>query len=178
MTALTTRDHTDAVLTDAVIAHLDAQLIAARGLLQVVLDQGAAIRRRDVQNVVRLAGQLQAEMQRRMILDAERMRLLERAGARLDVTPAAVTLTLLETLMDPVSADAARSRSAELRGLLSELQREHHCNRVLMNQELLFLDHLMRLADGDGVAYDSGGDRRRANPLSAVRRPRAFDLEA
>ena len=38
---------TDSSLANDVIAHLDAQLLSARRLLQVVLEQGAAIRARD-----------------------------------------------------------------------------------------------------------------------------------
>jgi hypothetical protein len=121
---------------------------------------------------------LQAELQRRTVLDSERAWLLERAGARLDVAPAALTLTMVESLMDPVSAETARARSSELRGLLEELQREHYVNRVLMNQELRFLDHLLRLADGDGVGYGAAGDRRRTPTGGATRKHRAFDLEA
>ena len=56
---------TDAIFTGDVLAHLDAQLVSARRLLQVVLEQGAAIRRRDVKSVVALTGILQAELQRR-----------------------------------------------------------------------------------------------------------------
>ena len=67
--------------------HLEMQLVAAQRLLQVVLEQGAAIRRRDVQNVVRLAGMLQVEIQRRQADRRQRARLLERAGARLGVAP-------------------------------------------------------------------------------------------
>ena len=39
----------------------------------------------------------------------------------------------------------AHSRSAELRGLLAEIAREHGINRALMRQEMAFLDHLTRL---------------------------------
>src|SRR5947209_407445 len=88
-------------LGEAVLLHLDTQLVAVRRLLAIVLEQGAAIRARDVHDVVRLAGILQAEMQRRELLDAERLRLLERAGARLGVEAGAVTLTLLSSLMEP-----------------------------------------------------------------------------
>jgi hypothetical protein len=148
MSALASPNDLDAVLTGDVIAHLDAQLNSARYLLQVVLKQGAAIRERNVQSVVALSGILQAELQRRGLLDDERSRLLERAGARLGVAAGAVTLSLLEGVMEPDSAQTARKRSSELRGLLEELQREHRCNRALMHQELAFLDHLLRLADG------------------------------
>ena len=77
---------TDAIFTGDVLAHLDAQLVAARRLLQVVLEQGAAIRRRDVKSVVALTGILQAELQRRQLLDAERMRAARarRSAARRD----------------------------------------------------------------------------------------------
>src|SRR5579864_144750 len=94
----------DAALTTEVIAHLEAQLVAARRLLQVVLEQGAAIRNRDVRGVVALTGVLQAELQHRQMLETERIAHLERAGARLRVAGASVTVALLETLMDPDSA--------------------------------------------------------------------------
>jgi hypothetical protein len=38
--------------------------------------------------------------------------------------------------------------SAELRGLLVEIGKVHSVNRVLIRQELSFLDHLMRLLSG------------------------------
>jgi len=170
--------HGDPLLTGDVLAHLDQQLQAARRLLGLVLEQGAAIRRRDVQEVVRMAGILQVEMQRRTMLDEQRRRLLDRAGARLSVVPGAVTLTLLEQLMDPESAASASERSAALRGLLAETQQQHHTNRVLMNQELGFLDHLLRLTGQATGAYDSGGDRSDTTTASAVARRRVLDLEA
>jgi hypothetical protein len=80
--------------------------------------------------------------------------------------------------MSPELAETARARSAELRGLLEEVQREHHVNRALMNQELAFLDHLLRLADADGqLGYDSAGDRSRATAPRLVSRHRVLDLE-
>ena len=42
----------------------------------------------------------------------------------------------------------ARALSAELRGTLSETARIHGQNRVLIRQELAFLDHLMRVLSG------------------------------
>jgi hypothetical protein len=171
-------DQPDALLTGDVLAHLDGQLVAARRLLALVLDQGAAIRQRDVQNVARLAGMLQAEMQRRQLIETERMRLLERAGARLGVTPTAVTLSLLTQLMHPDAAHEAQARSSELRGMLDVVQREHICNRALMSQELAFLDHLLRLTDGGSGGYDAGGDRATTSPGRAAPGIRVFDLEA
>ncbi len=72
-------------LGEEIIAHLDAQIASARGLLGVVLEQGAAIRARDVQAVVRLAGILRGEMGRRQLLEEERTALLARCGERLGV---------------------------------------------------------------------------------------------
>lgn len=168
---------TDAILTGDVLVHLDAQLVAVRRLLQIVLEQGAAIRARDVHNVVRLAGMLQAELQRRRQLEDARVLLLERAGARLGVTAGSVTLTLLERLMDPDLAQSARLRSSELRGLLSEVQREHACNRALMHQELAFLDHLLRLVDDSSGAYTAGGERPTGNQSPLASRRGVFDQE-
>jgi hypothetical protein len=170
-------DEADTVLTGEVINHLEAQLVAARRLLQVVLEQGVAIRNRDVRNVVQLTGLLQAELQRRRLLENERMLLLARAGVRLHSNPASVTVAMLETVMDPESAQIAAARSAELRGMLEEIRREHHVNRALMTQELAFLDHLLKLAGlGGDESYNAGGDRLATTPADVTGR-RMLDLE-
>jgi hypothetical protein len=170
--------HEDYLLSADVIAHLDAQLVAARGLLSLVLEQGAAIRRRDVQTVVRVAGMLQVEMQRRQLLEGDRLRLLRRAGGLLSTAPETVTLSMLESLMDPDYALEARERTSELRGLLAEIQREHTVNRALMTQELAFLDHLLRLTGSAGGGYDAGGDHASTSGQTAITRRRVFDMEA
>jgi hypothetical protein len=141
-----------------VLAHLDAQISSARGLLGVVLEQGTAIRARDVQAVVRLAGILRGEMGRRQLLEEDRTRLLTRCGERLGSPAETVTLEQLLTLTSPAEAELARARSAELSGLLAELQREHTTNRAIMQIELGFLDHLMGMLELDGVnGYDTHG---------------------
>ena len=171
-------DQFDVILTQEVIAHLDAQLLSARRLLQIVLEQGAAIRRRDVKNVVSLTGMLQVELQRRALIERDRARLLERAGVRLGVAPGSVSVDLLSGLMDAQCAEQAQARSSELRGLLEEIQREHHVNRALMNQELAFLDHLLRLTDGDRhLGYDAGGDHMRMTAPRLAGRHRVLDVE-
>ncbi len=145
-------------LARAVLAHLDAQISSARGLLGVVLEQGAAIRARDVQTVVRLAGILRGEMGRRALLEEDRTRLLARCGEELAIPGETVTLGALLSLMREDQAERAELRSAELKGLLAELQREHSCNRALMQIELGFLDHLMSMLALDGVSgYDTSG---------------------
>ncbi len=157
----------DRALGAEVLAHLDAQIDSARSLLEVVLEQGAAIRARDVNTVVRLAGILRGEMGRRQLLEEERARLLARCGQRLDVAPETVTLQRLSTLMDRAGGELASLRSGELRGLLHEIQREHACNRALMQIELGFLDHLMGILALDGVSgYDTHGSS------TSITRPR------
>jgi hypothetical protein len=59
----------------------------------------------------------------------------------------------------------ARERSAELRGLLAEIAREHGINRALMRQELAFLSHLTRL-----VGNDAEPATTRAAPQERLRR--------
>ena len=177
MSALGERHTADLLLTGDVLAHLDAQLVGARRLLSLVLEQGSAIRRRDVQNVVRLAGMLQVEMQRRTMMEEERLFLLSRAGERLEVPPESVTVSMLEGLMNSERAVEARERTAELRGLLNEIQREHTVNRALLSQELAFLDHLLRLTGGAG-GYDAGGDHANPRTSANISRKRVFDLEA
>ncbi len=148
----------DEGLAAEVIAHLDAQIVSARALLALVLEQGAAIRERDVTAVVRLAGMLRGEMGRRELLDEQRTLLLGRCGARLGVPPEQVTVSGLLAGIGAEQGARMSARSAELKGLLAELQREHSCNRAVMQIELGFLDHLMSALAIDGVnGYDPHG---------------------
>jgi hypothetical protein len=169
----------DPTIAGGVLAHLDAQIESARSLLAVVLEQGAAIRARDVKTVVRLAGILRGEMGRRQLLEEERSRLLARCGEQLGLAPEAVTLASLGRLMNGAQVERASARSAELRGLLHELQREHSCNRALMQIELGFLDHLMGMLSLDGVnGYDTHGSSKsitRPRPHGALH---VLDLQA
>jgi hypothetical protein len=133
------------MLEAELLAHLDVQLASARRLLALVLEQGKAIRARDVDGVLGRLADVQTEMGRRGALEEDRAALLQRAGASLGVPATEVTLERLCLLVTPAAADAARARSAQLRGLLGEIAREHGINRALMRQELAFLSHLTRL---------------------------------
>jgi flagellar FlgN protein len=133
------------MLEAELLTHLDTQLSSARRLLALVLEQGKAIRARDVEGVLGRLADVQTEMGRRGALEQDRAALLQRAGAALAVSAAEVTLEHLCALVSPEAARTARERSAELRGLLAEIAREHGINRALMRQELAFLAHLTRL---------------------------------
>jgi hypothetical protein len=135
-------------IAEDVLAHLDAQLGSARRLLAQVLRQSGAIRRRDVDGVLATMTDIQSEMASRGRLESERTELLWRAGSALGISAEAVTLAELTSLMDGADADDARALSAELRGLLGEVEREHAINRALMRQELSFLEHLTRMLGG------------------------------
>lgn len=135
----------DPVLSSAVLRHLDAQLDSARRLLDLILRQGQAIRGKDVEAVLLRLSEIKTEMALREHLEQERSGLIARAAAQLGVPPAGVTLEGLTRLMPGPEAELARERSAELRGRLGEIAREHGINRALMRQELAFLDHLVRL---------------------------------
>jgi len=139
----------DQILPAAVARHLDLQIASARRLLDLVLRQGAAIRERDVEAVLARLGDIQVEMASREQLERERTDLIRRAAVRLGVDPIAVDLTKLSALAPPADQDRLLSRSAELRGLLAEIAREHGINRALMRQELTFLDHLLRITGGE-----------------------------
>ncbi len=154
-----------------VLAHLDAQLGSARRLLAQILRQSGAIRQRDVDGVLASMTDIQSEMASRGRLESERTELLWRAGGALGIAPEAVTLSELTGLMDPRDADEARARSAELRGLLQEVGRQHQANRVLIRQELAFLEHLTRLLGGDepGAYAPPGGPPVQAPPLNPHR---------
>jgi hypothetical protein len=165
------------VLEAELLVHLDTQIASARQLLRLVLAQGAAIRERDTDAVLARLAEIQSEMGRRGALELERTGLLQRAGAALGVPATTVTLERLCSLVTPGAAQAAMERSAELRGLLSEIAREHGINRALMRQELTFLSHLTRLIGAEPEAgYRPPGTNGHSAPSSQPYR--ALDLQA
>jgi hypothetical protein len=164
-----------------VLRHLDAQIASARRLLDAVLRQGAAIRNRDVDSVLARLGEMQAEMERRSTLERDRVRILTQAGGGLNIAPHEVTLEALVQLLGPHEAQAAKGRSAQLRGLLAEVQREHVVNRALMRQELAFLSHLVRLVGAEpGGGYQPGGGTPGKGGSSGAPAPlhKTLDLKA
>ena len=100
----------------------------------------------------------------------------QEAGAALGRPAHEVTLEALCALVSPGAAELARQRSAELRGLLAEIAREHGINRALMRQELAFLSHLTRLlgAEPEGAYAPPAGAPRAAAPSVH----RVLDLQA
>ena len=78
------------------------------------------------------------------------------------------------------AAKAAMERSAELRGLLAEIAREHGINRALMRQELAFLSHLTRLIGQDTEpGYRPDGQTARTGGAGAAPQlHRTLDLQA
>ena len=167
------------MLEAELLAHLDAQINSARRLLQLVLAQGAAIRERDSEAVLARLADIQSEMGRRGSLEVERTGLLQRAGQALGVPATTVTLERLCALVSPGAAQMAMQRSAELRGLLSEIAREHGINRALMRQELSFLSHLTRLLGGDPEpGYRPPGAGWAGTNSGAPPVHRALDLQA
>jgi hypothetical protein len=163
-----------------VLSHLEAQLGSARRLLAQILRQSGAIRQRNVDGVLATMTDIQGEMASRGRLESERTELLWRAGNTLGIPAEAVTLAELTGLMDPRDADDARGRSAELRGLLSEIEREHAINRALMRQELSFLEHLTRMLGGGSESAGYHRPGAAATPSRQNGRPtlHVLDLEA
>ncbi len=170
---MTTPGHT--ISGAELLAHLEAQISSAARLLASILGQGTSIRARDVEAVLGHMTDVQTEMSHRGRLEAQRTDLLERAGVALGVTAAAVTLDAMAALIAPGEADQARRLSAELRGLLTEIAREHGLNRALMRQELAFLDHLTRLI---GQEPSAGYRRPGPAPFGSSAKHRVLDLQA
>ncbi len=167
-------------LGTVLLQHMEQQLISVRALLELTLKQGAAIKAREVDTVVRRLSDINVEVSRRDQIEAQRAALLEHAGAHLGKPASEVTLTDMAPLMAPQEFAVAQQRSGELRGMLAEVQRETQLNRALMRQELSFLDHLLRLA---GHPSEPGYRPSGEQPLTASAAPtitarRLFDSEA
>ena len=139
-------------MTD-VLAHLARQVNSARKLLGIVLAQHDAIKKQDVETLLARLSDVQLEMRTREQLERERDTLLSIAASRLGVHADEVDLESIISLLPASEVDTARLASAELRGLLGEIKQVHTTNRVLIRQELSFLDHLMRVLSG---APDAG----------------------
>lgn len=165
----------DPELASALLAHLDAQIASAARLLSLVLAQGAAIRAREVETVMARLAEIKTEMGMRGGLEGERSDLLVRAGIQLGVPAPQVTLEAMTTLMSPVEADRVRERSSELRGMLTEIAREHGINRALMRQELAFLDHLVRMI---GQEPEAGYSPPGSGPERPAPSHRVIDAQA
>jgi flagellar biosynthesis/type III secretory pathway chaperone len=166
------------VLEAELLVHLDQQINSARQLLRLVLAQGSAIRERDTDAVLARLADIQTEMVRRGALEQERTSLLQRAGSALGMPATNVTLERLCSLITPGAGAAAMERSAELRGLLAEIAREHGINRALMRQELAFLSHLTRLIGQEAEPGYSPPNGARPNAAPAPSAYRALDLQA
>jgi len=155
------------------IEHLERQLTSSRRLLGIVLAQGDAIKVQDVEAVLARLADVQAEMVKRAQIERERDLLLQKAAATLGVPVADVTLESILVLVPLGEANQARELSAELRGLLAEIARVHAQNRVLIRQELAFLDHLMRVLTGVPAAgyspFGEGGTSPQPNNLVDMR---------
>ena len=151
------------------IEHLDRQLESSRRLLAILLAQAESIRKQDVEGVLARLHDVQAELVVRERIEAERDELLRGAALTRNASPDTIDLETLLAPLGAVEAERGRAKSAELRGLLAEIGRVHEQNRVLIRQELAFLDHLMRLLSGTPQGgYSPTGFERTAPAVNAV----------
>lgn len=135
-----------------VLEHIERQLESSRRLLGLLLAQTEAIHARDVETLLARLGDVQAEMAVRQGLEVERDALLRRAAAELGLVPETVDLDAIVDSVPFQERESVRRGGAELRGLVVEIQRVHDQNRVLLRQELSFVDHLMRVLSGQPQA--------------------------
>jgi hypothetical protein len=146
------------VTTTRLLEHMRRQLESSRRLLEIVLLQSSAIRKQDVETVLASLADVQAEMAYRGRLEGEREQILVSAAAAQGIAVAAVDLETILAGVPAAEAAEARALSAELIGLLQEIGRVHEQNRILIRQELTFLDHLMRvLSNQPQAGYSPDG---------------------
>jgi hypothetical protein len=137
-----------APLPGEVLAHLEAQVDSSRRLLQALIAQTDAIRDHQVEQVLSRLREIQLEVAGRARLELEREALLDRAGAALGLAPEVVDLKAMLPLLPLEERQPALALSAELKGLAKEIERVHAHNRILIRQELAFVDHLLRAMSG------------------------------
>ena len=127
------------MLEAELLVHLDAQLASARRLLDSSWPRARRSAPATSTACSRRLAEIQTEMVRRGALEQDRAELLaaRRRGARRPRHRRHARAP--DALITPGAAQRVRERSAELRGLLAEIAREHGINRALMRQELAFL---------------------------------------
>ena len=154
----------------ALLEHLRTQVASAQRLLMVLLAQRDCIKRQDAEGVLARLGDVQAELAVRERIERERDELLRSTAARIGVAPEAVHLDDILTGLPERDAYEARTLSAELKGLLAEISLVHQQNRVLIRQELSFLDHLLRVLSGapQGGYSSAGGFASAAQRYATV----------
>jgi hypothetical protein len=161
------------------LGHLDEQLRSVGRLKSAVLALGEAVRNRDVGAVIRHTGVIEAETTFRGSLEERRTALLVRGAGLLGVQPYEVTVSALCVLVGIDEARTAQERSALLMEETDEVAREHACNRALMQQELAFLDHLLRLGGAPAEAtYDPPAGARPGAGGSPSAMHHVLDLRA
>jgi hypothetical protein len=149
--------------------HLRMQVASAQRLLLVLLSQRESIRKQDVEGVLARLGDVQAELAVRQRIEREREDILRQTGSRLGVAPEALQLEDVLIGVPTAQAGEARNLSAELKGLLGEISTVHQQNRILIRQELSFLDHLLRVLSGTPQAgYSATGGFAAATPPFAT----------
>jgi hypothetical protein len=154
---------------NALIEHLDRQIESSRRLLKIVLAQGESIRRQDVEGVLARLADVQMEMAQRGRIELERDDLLRSEATRIGVAPDTLDLEAMLAGRPAAEGIHARAKSAELKGLLSEIGNVHDQNRVLLRQELTFLDHLLRVVSGSPQGgYSRAGWSTTPSLVSAV----------
>ena len=168
-------------LGNALRTHFLAQQASAETLLSLILEQGRAIRAREVEGVLARLAQIQHEMERRGELERDRSVLLAHAAGQLGIPAHTVTLEAIVTLLSPSEAGPIRDMSARLRGMLEEIGREHQINRALMRQELAFLEHLTRIignGPGEQLGYGPTATSSVAPTRAAQPTLRSLDFSA
>jgi hypothetical protein len=151
------------------ITHLSDQVASAERLLVNVTAQTDAIRTQDVPALLARLGDIQGELEVRKRLESERDRLIDAAAARRGVARDTIDLEALLDGMPPDAAAQARTMSTHLRKVLARVAQVHGSNRVLIKQELSFVDHLLRVLSGTPQAgYSPAGWAQAHRPVTSV----------
>jgi hypothetical protein len=151
------------------VTHLEAQISSAERLLATVVAQTEAIKTQDVPELLARLGDVQTELGVRKQLELERERLIQGAAARRGVAPESIDLEALLEGVPPEPATRVRSLSSHLRTVLAQVAQVHGSNRVLIRQELTFVDHLLRVLSGTPQAgYSPGGWASASRPVTSV----------
>lgn len=126
------------------VLNLEDQVRIYRQLLDLSQAQLVALRAQDVHAVHAVLQEIEVTMLERSKVEQRRSALLEAIARELGVPVAEVTASLLSQVADESVGAAIADASRRLGELVAELARVVERNRVILEQELAIIDHMVK----------------------------------
>lgn len=160
----------DASAINEIVVNLDDQVRVYRRLLDLSQAQLVALQAQDVRTVHAILQEIELAMLERSKVDQRRSEVLMHIAQQLGIALEDVTASLLQQRADAPIGEAIANASAELRGLVGDLDGVVARNRALLEHELAIIDHMVHgmTTVPDKPTYAADGGQREAARLKLL----------